>query len=105
MLACDRTVRLALMKRLAGAGVLGLATAAALGQDCKLSVQATPQVLYGAQSASVEVRAHFPSPPAPNAAYAFASALFDVHASNPMWTFASAGAIVGNDVLGISVSQ
>src|SRR6185295_17771153 len=70
-----------------------------------LSVQATPQVLYGGQSASVNVLAHFPAPPAPNGAYAFASALFDVHASDPGWTFATAGAIAGNDVLGIDVGQ
>src|SRR6185369_8877317 len=75
---------------------------AARGQDCKLSIQASPQVLYSGQSANVNVLAHFPKPPSPGGAYAFASSTFDVHASDPMWTWATAGAIVGNDVLGIN---
>jgi prepilin-type processing-associated H-X9-DG protein len=69
-------------------------------QDCKLSVQATPRIVGPGQSAQVDVRAHFPSD-----AYAFASAEFDVFSTDPMWSFASAGAIVGTDVLGISVGQ
>jgi prepilin-type processing-associated H-X9-DG protein len=106
MIACGKHFQPNIFKRLAClVGAAGFVGSPVLAQDCKVSVQATPQVLYGAQSASVNVLAHFPSPPAPNAPYAFASALFDVHASNPMWTSASAGAIVGNDVLGINVSQ
>lgn len=78
---------------------------AAVAQDCKLSVQVSPQVITSGQSAGVRVWAHFPTPPAPGGAYAFASSNFDVHASLPAWTFAAAGAIVGSDVLGISAGQ
>ncbi len=93
-------------------GVLFLALAAgvaavagpitALAQEGKLSVHASPPVLYSGQSANVDVLAHFA---APGGAYAFASSAFDIYASDPMWTFASAGAIVGNDVLGASATQ
>ncbi len=69
-------------------------------QDCKLTVQATPNVLKFGQTAKVDVRAHFPA-----SAYAFASAAFDVLATDPLWTFATAGVIVGSDVLGIDVIQ
>jgi len=68
----------------------------------KLSVQASPQVIYNGQSAQVNVFAHFAGPPAP---YAFASSTFDIHASEPAWTFASTGAIVGNDVFAATASQ
>ncbi len=78
---------------------------AAVAQDCKLSVQVSPQVITSGQSTSVRVWAHFPTPLAPGGAYAFASSNFDVHASLPAWTFAAAGAIVGSDVLGISAGQ
>lgn len=77
----------------------GLA-APALAQDAKLTVQASPQILLPGQSADITVRAHIPP-----TAYAFAAAQFDVFATAPSWTFASAGAIVGNDVLAIGVSQ
>lgn len=87
------------------AGVAAIAPAIASADDCKLSVHAQPQVIHAGQSSDVRVLAHFPTPPAPAGAYAFASSLFDVYASDPMWTFASAGAIVGNDVLGIDVGQ
>ncbi len=69
-------------------------------QDCKLTVQAAPNVLKFGQTAKVDVRAHFPA-----SAYAFASAEFDVLSTDPAWSFASAGAIVGTDVLGINVGQ
>ena len=44
-------------------GIAGLAATSgtALAQDCKLGVQATPNVLYAGQSASVDVVAYFPS--------------------------------------------
>jgi len=87
------------------AGAAAMAPTGVAAQDCKLSVQASPQVLFSGQSAQVNVFAHFPSPPAPNGAYAFASSNFDVSASDPAWISASAGAIVGNDVLGINASQ
>lgn len=77
----------------------GLA-APALAQDGKLTVHATPQILLPGQSAQIDVMAHVPP-----TAYAFAAAQFDVFATAPDWTFASAGAIVGNDVLAIGVSQ
>ncbi len=77
----------------------GLA-APALAQDGKLTVQASPQIVLPGQSADIQVRAHIPP-----TAYAFAAAQFDVFATAPSWTFASAGAIVGNDVLAIGVSQ
>ena len=83
----------------------GMVPAAGLAQDCKLSVQATPQVLYTGQKARVNVLAHFPAPPTPNAPYAFASAAFDVLATDPQWSFVSDGAILGSDVLGIEVGQ
>ncbi|GMU82881.1 MAG: hypothetical protein AMXMBFR47_27520 [Planctomycetota bacterium] len=87
------------------ASAAGIVSAVAAAADCKLSVHASPQVLYSGQSASVSVLAHFPTPPAPGGAYAFASSTFDVFATDPAWTFASAGAIVGNDVLGANVLQ
>lgn len=68
----------------------------------KLSVQASPQVLYSGQSSNVNVFAHLAGSPAP---YAFASSTFDIYASDSAWSFASDGAIVGNDVLGASASQ
>lgn len=78
---------------------------AARAQDCKLSVQVSPQVITSGQSTNVRVWAHFPTPPAPGGAFAFAASNFDVRASLPAWTFAAAGAIVGSDVLGISAGQ
>lgn len=87
---------------LAGASVCAPAAAA---QDCKLSVHVSPQVIAGGQSTNIDVMAHFPTPPAPGGAYAFAAATFDVFATLPLWTFASAGAIAGGNVLGISAGQ
>lgn len=87
------------------AGAAGFAPAGAAAQDCRLSVQATPQVIYSGQRADVSVLARFPAPPTPNAPYAFAAAEFDVLATDAMWSFASDGVIVGSDVLGIQVGQ
>ncbi len=81
------------------AALSGVATPA-LAQDANLEVQITPNVLYSGQSADVNVFAHFPSD-----MYAFAAAQFDVFATEPTWSFASAGAIVGSDVLGINAWQ
>lgn len=83
----------------------GIAPAAASAQEGRLSVQASPQVIYSGQSAKVNVFAHFTAPPAPNAPYAFASAQFDVHATDPRWTFASDGQIIGSSVTDIAVGQ
>lgn len=82
-----------------------VAASQALAQDCRLRVQTSSPVLMDGQSANINVFATFARPPAPNAPYAFASAEFDLLSTHPSWTFASAGAIVGNDVLGINVSQ
>ena len=86
--------------------ILGCAAGARPGVvravDGKLSVQAASPVLYSGQSTQVNVFAHFSGPPMP---YAFASSTFDVFATDPGWNSASAGAIVGNDVLGITASQ
>lgn len=84
---------------LAVAALTGSSIAAA--QDGKLSVQASPQVLTTGQSTTVNVFAHFP----PLSAYAFASARFDMHATSPLWTFATAGAVFAGDVSGINVGQ
>jgi prepilin-type processing-associated H-X9-DG protein len=106
MSRCDLSVRSVLVSILSCmAGLAGVFPGSALAQDCKLSVQATPHVLYAGESATVDVLAHFPSAPVLNAPYAFASAAFDVHASDPLWSLASAGAIVGSDVLGIAAGQ
>lgn len=106
MFTSVRLMRRASLKCLmALAGAAAMAPTGVAAQDCKLSVQASPQVLFSGQSAQVNVFAHFPSPPAPNGAYAFASSNFDVSASDPAWISASAGAILGNDVLGINASQ
>ena len=97
MFACHQSIRRSLMKCFVHAAGLAAAMngAVALAVDCKLSVQASPPVLTSGQTANVDVFAHFPSPPALNAPYAFASASFDVLASHPAWSLASAGAIVG----------
>ena len=76
------------------------AVASAPAQDCKLTVQASPKVLALGETAQVNAFAHFPA-----TAFALASADFDVFATEPSWSFATAGAIVGNDVLGINVGQ
>ncbi len=81
------------------AGAIGSAPLVG-ASDAKLSVLATPNVLTMGQTAAVDVSAHFPG-----TGFAFASAQFDVQATDPMWKSASAGAIVGADVLGISVGQ
>lgn len=85
---------------LGAAAGLASTSGLALAQDCKLSVHASPSVLYTGQSAAVNVLAHLPSN-----IYAFASAQFDVHATLPMWSFASSGVIAGPSVQGMSVSQ
>lgn len=72
----------------------------ATAQDCQLQIQAMKNVLWPGQSTDVQVFARFtPS------MYAFASAQFRVLADIPAWTFASAGAIAGSDVVNIDVSQ
>jgi prepilin-type processing-associated H-X9-DG protein len=76
------------------------AVASAPAQDCKLTVQASPKILALGETAQVNAFAHFPA-----SAFAFASADFDVLATEPSWSFATDGAIVGNNVLGISVGQ
>lgn len=84
------------------AALIGLATLAApvLAQDCTLEIQAVPQVILPGQSAFVGVHAGFPA-----GFYAFASGGFDVGADTPAWRAASAGTIVGADVVGIQVAQ
>jgi prepilin-type processing-associated H-X9-DG protein len=102
----SRFVRPTHAASLLAAGGLALAAAnAALAQDCRLSVQPSSPVLIGDQSAYVSIYASFPRPPAPNAPYAFASAAFDVLASHPAWSYASAGFIADDSVIGINVSQ
>jgi len=82
--------------------IVGLAGASgqALAQDCTLGVRATPNVIETGQIARVEVLATFPS-----TFYAFASAQFNVRATHPAWSFASAGLFAGQDVIGINVWQ
>lgn len=89
-----------MLPALVAAGCAGLLPAAARADDCKLSVQASPKMIQLGQSTQVNTFAAFPS-----SAYAFAGAEFDMHSTHPSWSFASSGAIVGNDVLGINVSQ
>lgn len=81
---------------------VGLVSASgqAMAQDCTLSVRATPNVIFAGQRAAVDVHAHFPS-----RMYALASTQFNVHATQPAWSFASSGLIVGTDVLGMNVWQ
>lgn len=85
---------------LAAVGLLAAAAPGSLAQDCRLIVETTPRVISTGQSAQVNVHAAFPAE-----MYAFASAAFDVYASMPMWTFASGGVFVGDDVMGILASQ
>lgn len=95
--------RHATIQRLVAMGTaLGLASASgqALAQTCTLSVRATPNVISAGQHAAVDVLAHFPS-----SMYALASAQFNVHATQPAWSFASSGLIAGPDVLGMNVWQ
>ena len=81
--------------------LMGLAAVASVpAQDCKLTVDASPKILVLGETAQVNAFVHFPA-----TAFAFASADFDVFATEPSWSFATDGAIVGNDVLGINVGQ
>lgn len=82
------------------AACLCLTGHAALAQDAKLGVTASPPLLTAGQSASVDVLAHFP-----DTTYAFAAAQFNVTSTHPMWSFATSGLIVGNNVTGMNVSQ
>lgn len=85
---------------LVAAAFVGIGPQAAQAADCKITVRATPQVVFAGQSANVDVLAFFPP-----TAYAFASSQFDVLSTFPAWTFITAGGVVGDDVLGISASQ
>jgi hypothetical protein len=79
--------------------VAGLASASN-AQDCKLAVEVTPKVLLSGQSARVDVFAGFPA-----SAYAFASALFDVSSTHPVWSLVTSGGVIGTDVIGASFGQ
>lgn len=68
--------------------------------DCGLSVAASPLVIRTGQTARVDVFAQFPL-----AGYAFASSDFDVLSTAPSWSAVSAGAVVGDDVLGVQALQ
>lgn len=92
--------RAAALAFVAAAGTLGLCDSAARAQDCKLSVHASPQIVYAGQSASVDVLAEFP-----NTSYAFAAAQFNVLSTHPAWTFTTGGVVAGDDVLNIFASQ
>ncbi len=85
---------------LAVAGGFGQSPVSVHAQDCKITVHASPQIVYAGQSASVNVLAEFPA-----AVYAFASAQFNVHSTHPAWSFVSGGVVVGDDVLNIAASQ
>lgn len=85
---------------LTACGIAAALSTGAAAQNCKLSVQASPNVISSGQTSHVDVFGSFPT-----SVYAFASAQFDVESTDPMWLFASSGAIVGNDVLGINISQ
>ncbi|QYK49436.1 MAG: hypothetical protein KF838_06185 [Phycisphaeraceae bacterium] len=87
---------------LALSAAVGLASASspAHTQDCKLTIHATPNVVYTGQSAAVDVIAHFPT-----GMYALASAQFDVRATMPMWSSVSSGVIAGSDVTGMAFTQ
>jgi prepilin-type processing-associated H-X9-DG protein len=78
------------------AGLAGPAAAA----DCRLSLWASDHILMPGETAQIDVWAYFPP-----AAFAFASAEFDVEAEIPGWSFASSGAIAGASVLGATASQ
>jgi len=87
--------------RLAIAAIVGSCglCAPALAQ-CRLGVSAASGVVVSGEDVQVSVWARFPV-----SAYAFAAASMQVTATRPAWTFASAGAIAGANVLGINVSQ
>ena len=66
----------------AGAVLLAAGAAApALAQDCRLSVSASDHVLMAGETAGIDVWGHFPA-----AAFALASAEFDVRASRAGWS-------------------
>lgn len=88
-----------LLAGLSGLAAVALATPVA-AQDCKLAVQASPMIVRAGESAQVHVFAHFPA-----SGHAFAEAAFDMTATLPDWTFASAGVLAGASVLGIEVGQ
>lgn len=92
--------RIAALALVAAAGALGLCDGAAMAQDCKLSVHASPHIIYSGQSASVDVLAEFP-----NSAYAFAATQFNVFSTQPAWTFTTGGVIAGDDVFNIVANQ
>lgn len=85
---------------LAAVGCIGLVPAPATAVDCKLTVHASPSIVYAGQSADVNVLAEFPS-----TYFAFASTQFDVFSTHPAWSFVSGGVIVGDDVFNIVASQ
>lgn len=92
--------RIAALALTAAAGALSLGSAAAMAQDCKLSVHASPNIIYSGQSASVDVLAKFP-----NNAYAFAATQFNVLSTHPAWTFSTGGVIAGDNVFNVVASQ
>lgn len=84
---------------------LALAVAGSLAQrslanDCKLSILPEAGIVRFGEQVGVNVFTHFPAD-----THAFASSLFDVYSTHPAWSFATGGAIVGNDVLGIVAGQ
>lgn len=92
--------RVAALGLIAGVGTGIVASGPAMAQDCKLSVHASPNIVYTGQSASVDVLAEFPSN-----AYAFAATQFNVFSTHPAWTFTTGGVIAGDDVFNIAASQ
>ncbi len=94
------------MPRIMTLGVASLAASLAhlapssYANDCRISVAASPMVLREGQTARISAFAHFPA-----TSYAFAAADFDILSTAPAWSSVSSGAIVGDDVLGISVGQ
>ncbi|MBX9735520.1 MAG: hypothetical protein K2X32_01220, partial [Phycisphaerales bacterium] len=92
--------RIAALALVAAAGALGLCDSAAMAQDCKLSVHASPNIIYAGQSASVDVQAEFPANH-----YAFGAAQFNVLSTHPAWTFTTGGVVAGDDVFNIVASQ
>ncbi|MFM9958618.1 MAG: hypothetical protein ACKVZJ_11120 [Phycisphaerales bacterium] len=96
-----RTARLTFAPMLiALAGLAAGTPHAACAADCKLTVDASPNIISSGQSANVNVLARFDA-----SNYAFASSLFDVLSTHPAWTFSTGGAIVGDDVFGVFASQ
>lgn len=109
MSANSRSTRQAILKGLVAlAAARGTVPDAATAQDCRMLVQAAAPIVYRGQSTRVKVFV-CPSDPSdsndPNAPYAFASADFDIRATDAQWSFATDGVIVDGEVRGIEVGQ